>query len=238
MVWQWHQLDHSESFAPCSRQITTPASHHLMFLQAGCSFSCRSNSVKTLTANIIVQEILKPRLYDTTGCQTGCTTGCIMYTNIQSVVKLVVKRVWQIRFDNRLNVCIHDTAGCQTGCQTDLTTGLTTVLNEQLFVQPVVKPGCTTGLTTGCIVYTNIYPFVKPVWQPVWQQVVSCKRGLRYNATDQQADSDVQFPRTRVRASRYRHSDTRQTCASRACLPALPVPSTAPCRHGCLALCR
>jgi len=36
-------------------------------------------------------------------------------------------------FDNRLNVCIHDTTGCQT------------------------------GLTTGCIVYTNIYPVVKPV---------------------------------------------------------------------------
>jgi len=68
--------------------------------------------------------------------------------------------------DNRLDVCLHDTAGCQTG--------LTTVLNEQLFLQPVVKPGCTTGcihdtagcqtgVTTGCIVYTNIYPVVKPV---------------------------------------------------------------------------
>jgi len=34
-------------------------------------------------------------------------------------------------FDNRLDVCLHDTAGCQTGCQT----------------------GCTTGLTTGCIVF-------------------------------------------------------------------------------------
>ena len=32
------------------------------------------------------------------------------------------------RFDNRLNVCIHDTTGCQT------------------------------GLTTGCIMYTNIQP--------------------------------------------------------------------------------
>jgi len=42
--------------------------------------------------------------------------------------------------DNRLDVCLHDTAGCQTG--------LTTVLNEQpLFVQLVVKLGCTTGLT-------------------------------------------------------------------------------------------
>jgi len=64
----------------------------------------------------------------------------------------VVHPVWQTRIDNRLNVCIHDTASCQTGCQT----GLTTVLNKQLFVQRVVKP----------------------VWQPVWQQVVSCKRGF------------------------------------------------------------
>jgi len=55
-------------------------------------------------------------------------------------------------FDNRLNVCIDDTTGCQTGL--------------------------TTGLATGCIVYTNIQPAVKPVWQPVWQQVVSCKRGF------------------------------------------------------------
>jgi len=26
-------------------------------------------------------------------------------------------------FDNRLNVCIHDTTGCQTGLTTGLTTG-------------------------------------------------------------------------------------------------------------------
>jgi len=105
-----------------------------------------------------------------------------VYT-IQPVVKPVVQLVWQPAvsckqtsnrlsnpFDNRLNVCIHDTAGCQTGLTTGLTTvlneqtvrstscqtglynrldkhGLTTVLNKQL----VVKPGCTTGLTTGCI---------------------------------------------------------------------------------------
>ena len=55
-------------------------------------------------------------------------------------------------FDNRLNVCIRDTAGCQTG----------------------YNPGLTTGLTTGCIVYASIYPVVKPVRQ----QVVSCKRGF------------------------------------------------------------
>jgi len=52
------------------------------------------------------------------------------------------------QFDNRMDVCLQDTAGCQTGC----TIGLTIVLNEQpLFVQPVIKPGCTTRLTTGGI---------------------------------------------------------------------------------------
>ena len=55
--------------------------------------------------------------------------------------------------DNRLNVCIHDTTGCQTGSQTCLTT----------------------GLTTGWMFVYTIQPVVKPVVQPV----VSCKRGIR-----------------------------------------------------------
>jgi len=56
------------------------------------------------------------------------------------------------RFDNQLNVCIHDT----TGRQTSLTTGCIVYTN----IQPVVKrqtrltTGLTTGLTNGCIVYT------------------------------------------------------------------------------------
>jgi len=29
--WQWHQLDHMQSFAPCSRQITTPVPHNSIF---------------------------------------------------------------------------------------------------------------------------------------------------------------------------------------------------------------
>ena len=80
-------------------------------------------------------RLLKPRLHDTTRLSNRLSNG----------------------FDNRLNVCIHDTTGCQTGLTTSLTT----------------------GLTTGCIMYTNIYPVVKPVVKPVWQQVVSCKRGFR-----------------------------------------------------------
>ena len=47
--WQWNQLAICKS-APHSRQITMPALHHSVFLQAGCP-SCRpTNSVKALKA--------------------------------------------------------------------------------------------------------------------------------------------------------------------------------------------
>jgi len=31
MGWHWHQMDYMKSFAPGSRQITTPAPHHSIF---------------------------------------------------------------------------------------------------------------------------------------------------------------------------------------------------------------
>ena len=44
--------------APCSKQITMPAPHHSVFLQAGCP-SCRpTNSVKALKAtNLIIKNV-------------------------------------------------------------------------------------------------------------------------------------------------------------------------------------
>jgi len=48
---QWHQLGMCKS-APRSRHITTPASHRLVFLQAGCPFCRPTNSVKALKAQI------------------------------------------------------------------------------------------------------------------------------------------------------------------------------------------
>ena len=48
--WQWHQLGHMQVCTSLHRQITTPAPHRSVFLQAGC-FSCRpTNSVKALKA--------------------------------------------------------------------------------------------------------------------------------------------------------------------------------------------
>ena len=40
--------------APCSRQITIPAPHHSVFLQAGCPYCRPTNSVKALKAPAII----------------------------------------------------------------------------------------------------------------------------------------------------------------------------------------
>ena len=53
--------------APCSRQITTPATHHLVFSQAGCP-SCRpTNSVKALKGNA-----MHSRVYEDVGRLSVC----------------------------------------------------------------------------------------------------------------------------------------------------------------------
>jgi len=50
--WQWHQQGHMQVCTSRSRQITTPAPHHSVFLQAGCP-SCRpTNSVRALKAKV------------------------------------------------------------------------------------------------------------------------------------------------------------------------------------------
>jgi len=50
--WQWHQLGCMQ-VCTSLRQITTPAPHHSVFLQAGCP-SCRpTNSVKALKAKAL-----------------------------------------------------------------------------------------------------------------------------------------------------------------------------------------
>jgi len=59
MGWQWHQLDHMQiiwtickSFASCARQLTMPAPHHSILLQAGCSSWCSANSSIVLKAKM------------------------------------------------------------------------------------------------------------------------------------------------------------------------------------------
>jgi len=68
-----------------------------------------------------IPKTVRPHLHDAAGCSTVAVKPHKQLNN------------W---LDNRLNVCIHNTASCSTGCQN----------------------GWTTCWTTGCIVYTNIQP--------------------------------------------------------------------------------
>jgi len=113
-----------------------------------------------------------------------------LYT-IQRVVKPVEQS------DNRLNVCLHDAAGCSTGCLIGLRTGwtvscmqtfnrlfnglcgLTTAVKQPAASCKQNSTGCQTGWTTGLTTGWMFVYSMQPVIQPVWQPVVSCKRGLR-----------------------------------------------------------
>ena len=56
-----------------------------------------------------------PRLHHTTGCQTCLTTGKPVWQPVESLFTRLNSWLYN-RFDNRLEVCIHDTTCCPTGC--------------------------------------------------------------------------------------------------------------------------
>ena len=64
--------------APCSRQITTPAPHHSVILQAGCP-SCRpTNSVKALKADIADHYAIITSFKKCTCCATCLLSAHIL----------------------------------------------------------------------------------------------------------------------------------------------------------------
>jgi len=85
-----------------------------------------------------------------------------------------------IRFDNRVNVCIHDTTGCQTH-------RLSNWFDNRLYRVYKHSIGCqtrlTTGLTNGCIVYTAscqagcITRFDNRLYR-VYEHSTGCQTGL------------------------------------------------------------
>ena len=83
---------------------------------------------------------------------------CIVFKAPFTRFNLLSNRL-SMRFDNRVNVCIHDTTGCQTRCHANR---LSTRFDNRLYrvykhstdCQTRLTTGLTTGLTNGCIVYT------------------------------------------------------------------------------------
>ena len=103
---------------------------------------------KCPTPWITVPELLYPVYTIQSVSQTGWTAGWMFVYTMQPVVQPVVRlfnrlfnglnnrlnnRLYCVyrhstgwlnnRLDNRVNVCLHDAAGCSTGCSTCLTTG-------------------------------------------------------------------------------------------------------------------
>jgi len=92
--------------------IQTVVKNEQLFVQHGCQTGCQTRfdnllyrvyKHSTCCQTVFVKPVVQP----------GLTTG-----SFNTVVKPVVNQ-----FDNRLDVCLHDTAGCQTGSTTGLTTG-------------------------------------------------------------------------------------------------------------------
>jgi len=89
--------DNASNMAKAFKSMTIkPRLHDKTCCQTGCLYT----------------RYIRLSKHDTTGCQTGLTTGCIMYTNIQPFDN----RLYHV--NNRLDVCLHDTASCQTRCTT------------------------------------------------------------------------------------------------------------------------
>ena len=100
--------------APCSRQITTPAPHHWVFLQAKCP-SCRpTNSIKALKAPFLAKKILqiqmlhKPDFIAVISSLVSCTSfhsGLFMFfLLVPTYVTVYEERVWNDLFHVELTV--------------------------------------------------------------------------------------------------------------------------------------
>jgi len=83
------------------------------------------------------------RLHDTTSCQTGCDN------------RLDVNRI-----DNRMDVCLHDPAGCPTACTNEhsrlhnrFDNRLNVCIHDITCCPTCCHAGLITGLTTGCTMY-------------------------------------------------------------------------------------
>jgi len=139
--------------AGCTTRFDNRLNEQWLIVQHGCQTGCQTGfynrfdnrvertvcSFNTVVKPCLSNRFVKPCLSNRFDKHV-LTTG---YTVVQPAVKPVWQPVWQPavsctgtqtfnrlskRFDNRLDVCLHDTAGCETGC----------------------RP--TAGLTTGCIV--------------------------------------------------------------------------------------
>ena len=111
-----------------------PHLHNTTGCQTRCTTGLTIGWMFVYMIQPVVKPVVQPVEQTATVRSTGCQTG--LYNQFDNWLYTRYSR-FSNGFDNWLNICIHDTTGCQTGL--------------------------TTSLTTGCIMYTNIQPVVKPV---------------------------------------------------------------------------
>jgi len=83
------------------------------------STGCQTMFVKPVWQTRFDNRVERLATVRSTGCQTR------LYNYFDNRLYTQYSRLSN-GFDNRLNVCIHDTTGCHTGLTAGLTTGLTT----------------------------------------------------------------------------------------------------------------
>ena len=102
--WQWHQLGMCNA-APRSRQITTPAPHHSVFLQAGCP-SCRPTTAskhwRLFSTTITLKNILYNMLQQISETPT---TGLQNSSSSYRKYKKILKRLYNINSNITLITC-------------------------------------------------------------------------------------------------------------------------------------
>jgi len=76
MGWQWHQLDHMQSFVPHSRQITTPVSHHSIFCSKTNKRDLKYQRINSaLTLLVGGRKGIRPVKDWVVGCWHGYASG-------------------------------------------------------------------------------------------------------------------------------------------------------------------
>jgi len=135
----WHNpRSRSIISRPFSREpihiILKPRLHDTSCCLTGCQSGLTTGCIVYTNIQPVLKGLTNGCIVYTVGCQTDCTTRFDnqlneqwlfvqhSWTNSGCSFSTVVKPV-DNQFDNRLDVCLHDTAGCQSGCTTGLTTG-------------------------------------------------------------------------------------------------------------------
>jgi len=107
--------------------VLKPRLHDTTCCETGCQTSCQNGLTTGCIVYTNMQPVVKPVWQPVWQPAVSCIQPVVKpvvqpgLTTVLNEQSLFVQHGCQT--DNRLDVCLHDTAGCQTGCTTGFTTG-------------------------------------------------------------------------------------------------------------------